>query len=399
MKTKLLLSLWFALGLFLTTQAQTPGEDCANPIAITVFPYVDSGNTTAFGSNYLGSPGTACQTTADYLDGNEVVYHYSPTIDTGVIVEVSNLVDEYVGIFVYEDCIDIGANCFAAAVNTNTTNPITIPGLVLLAGQDYYFVIATDANNGPQTASYTFELLCDTPPDPTGDANQDFCVGDTLDDLDVAGTDLTWYILFGTNYIPIPNPSTHSLTDGETYYVTQTVNGCESNMISVTVSRTPGPPVADPQQTFCLGETLQDLDITGQNITWYSNAAATIPIPETTPLADGAVYRARQSVGGCLSDFIEIQVHRTPLTPVGEDEQVFCAGQTIANLIVGGQNLTWYSDATGNNSIADPDNTPLTDGTSYWVSQTIDGCESALLEITAELIDVPEGDTNQGFCP
>ena len=93
----------------------------------------------------------------------------------------------------------------------------------------------------------------------------------------------------------------------------------------------------------------------------------------------------------CYSDRVEevVTVNPIPAAPTGASNQDFSPGDTLADLDVTGSNLTWYSDAGGTNAI--PDTTPLVDGTTYYVSQTVDGCESSLLAITVtEVLGVAE---------
>jgi uncharacterized delta-60 repeat protein len=73
--------------------------------------------------------------------------------------------------------------------------------------------------------------------------------------------------------------------------------------------------------------------------------------------------------------------------PTGEMNQLFAQGQTLADLIVYGQNIQWYDyqnqcafnalnkNSNQLNSLL-PSNTLLTNGTTYYVSQTINGFES-----------------------
>ncbi|PKA84602.1 putative secreted protein (Por secretion system target) [Ulvibacter sp. MAR_2010_11] len=77
---------------------------------------------------------------------------------------------------------------------------------------------------------------------------------------------------------------------------------------AVTVSPMPAIPVGDSVQQFSSGETLADLDVTGENLMWYSDAGGTISIPDTTPLVDGTTYYVSQTVGGCESDLLAITV-------------------------------------------------------------------------------------------
>lgn len=97
-----------------------------------------------------------------------------------------------------------------------------------------YTCVITNASCNFTTTATNLNL---TSPIPTGDINQTFNNGDTLDDLIVTGTNLQWYANSSdTNPIPLST----ALVNGTTYYVSQTVNGCESEKLAVTVTETLG---------------------------------------------------------------------------------------------------------------------------------------------------------------
>src|SRR5690606_21345466 len=118
------------------------GEDCSAPIDITSLPYTTTDNTANYtdNPNIEGSPGaTGCGSTSSYLNGNDVVYKYTSTLNGTLKVTLSALSATYSGIFVYNSCSDIGVNCIAGVANSSSENrvfelPVTI-------GEDYYFVI------------------------------------------------------------------------------------------------------------------------------------------------------------------------------------------------------------------------------------------------------------------
>lgn len=70
---------------------------------------------------------------------------------------------------------------------------------------------------------------------PTGPTTQEFDPGASLKDLDVEGKDLRWYIIDENGNYDQVSANT-PLLDGQTYYVTQTLNECESEFLSITVS-------------------------------------------------------------------------------------------------------------------------------------------------------------------
>lgn len=69
--------------------------------------------------------------------------------------------------------------------------------------------------------------------------------------------------------------------------------------------------------------------------------------------------------------------------PTAEATQTLEEGQTLAHLDVDGENLTWYADEDLTTELEA--STVATDQTTYYVSQTIDGCETEAIAITVEV--------------
>ncbi|ALR30546.1 hypothetical protein ATE47_08400 [Chryseobacterium sp. IHB B 17019] len=187
---------------------------------------------------------------------------------------------------------------------------------------------------------------------------------------------------------------------GNQYFVTQYGSGCESVKVPFKVFSIQGiTPVANAQQIFCktTNPTIANIQITGQNIKWY-DVAGNILTPATA-LVNGQTYYASQTINGCESDKIAIQVtvNETP-KPTGNSAQDFCASSspTLANLVVIGTALKFY-DAAGN---ALPLTTPLVHGVTYFVTQTLNNCESEKLAISVTLStnNVPANDYSAALC-
>ena len=85
------------------------------------------------------------------------------------------------------------------------------------------------------------------------------------------------------------------------------------------------------------------------------------------------------SASGCssadLTDQPVLTVNTTP-APTGSASQSFCfsASPKISNIIISGSNPIWYNAASGG-SVVTP-TTNLINGTTYYASQTLNGCES-----------------------
>lgn len=80
---------------------------------------------------------------------------------------------------------------------------------------------------------------------------------------------------------------------------------------------------------------------------------------------------------GCLYiKSFEISALPDIAPPSGEPIQTFTPGQTIDDLIVVGENINWYDQPEGGNLL--PSTTILENNTTYYASQTVNGCESRM---------------------
>src|SRR5205814_129781 len=128
------------------------------------------------------------------------------------------------------------------------------------------------------------------PSAPTANA-QSFCSGDnpTVANLVATGTSLQWYNV-PTGGSPLA--ASTALATG-TYYVSQTINSCESarTSVAITVNPTPAAPSANAQ-SFCSGNspTVANLVATGSNLQWYNVAAGGTALASGTALTTGTFY-------------------------------------------------------------------------------------------------------------
>lgn len=205
----------------------------------------------------------------------------------------------------------------------------------------------------------------------------------------------------GTITATTTDPLSYSLPG--TYVIHWTYNDGNGNTSTqnqnVTVTSPALPTTTNTQQTFCKTNNpkIPDIQVTGQNIKWY-NAAGMLLAP-SVPLVNGQTYYASQTINGCESNTISIQVtvNETP-KPTGNTAQDFCASANpaLANLAVTGTALKFY-DAAGNLL---PLTTPLVYGATYFVTQTLNSCESEKLAVSVTLSanNVPANDYSEIFC-
>lgn len=96
--------------------------------------------------------------------------------------------------------------------------------------------------------------------------------------------------------------TTPILTTTTTYYV-ETQNGdCISPRTAITASIAPtAAPSGFANQTYCDGETVELIVVTGSNIIWYDSPSGGNVVPVGTPIISGTTYYASQTVTSCES--------------------------------------------------------------------------------------------------
>ncbi|PZR19951.1 MAG: hypothetical protein DI539_12275 [Flavobacterium psychrophilum] len=337
---------WFALqiGSFTNSGGMQDGTDVVYWNGTTL---VD-GN-----QNGLGSAPSA-DATNDWTSSNSV----SGTTRTIIATRPFNTgsADDFT--FVYSD-INID---FAWARGSSATNSLITHG----------------TNRG---YSLNNAFTCVAPPAPTA-AAQTFCSGATVANLVAtgeAGATFKWYAA-ATGGTALA--STAVLTNGTTYFVSQTVGECESTRTSavVTITTVPLPQTADTTPDFCSASTIANLVVTGQagaTFTWYNEPSGGTVLPTTTALVGGTNYYVAQTVNGCTSARLMITPQFVPIPmPTASEQQSFCSEAHVSDLVATGQagaTISWYNVATGGTPLA---GTTLLVAGNYYVSQTVGSCTS-----------------------
>ncbi len=84
------------------------------------------------------------------------------------------------------------------------------------------------------------------------------------------------------------------------------------------------------------------------------------------------------------------------VAPTAAATQTFCGNATIASLTATGTNLLWYANATGGTALTTSN--ALTTTTTYYVSQTINGCESARTAVAVTITPSTDNVTTISAC-
>lgn len=298
----------------------------------------------------------------------------------------------------FQDCISSpqlsfnGSKCIGSNLNLNASggtnyswtgpngflsseqNPTITNVTTLNSGQYICTITGTGGCDGPATLNVivgdTEKPIPNTNPLPTinGDCNTTIAKPTATDNCAGVITATT------TNPISYNLPGNYTINwsynDGNGNIETQTQQ--------ITITDVALPTLSTPQN-FCVQQnpTVNALAIIGQNIKWYDAQINGNVISNTTVLVNGVTYFASQTINGCESIRVAVLVNiQNTNAPTGTSPQIFCSTQnaTLADVVVAGNTIKWYGSATSANYL--PLSTILVNGTTYYVSQTINGCES-----------------------
>ncbi|HRG59368.1 MAG TPA: gliding motility-associated C-terminal domain-containing protein [Bacteroidia bacterium] len=273
-----------------------------------------------------------------------------------------------------------------AVVSTSNTSP----DLLNQPSGSYTLLVTTAL--GCSAQSTTLQITNSSGPSaPVVNTPVQYCINAPSLPLTATGTNLLWYTVpvggIGSSTAPTPVTST---TGTVSYYVSQTVAGCESALaqIDVTVTPPPAAPLVVSPVNLCLNSVANSLTAPGTNLLWYNvpvggTGSSTAPIPSTITLGTTSYYVSEVN-SGCESARAQIDVIVNPLpaSPTVNSPISYCQGAVATPLTATGTGLLYYTALTGGIGLSSlTPQTSIAGDTSYYVSQTIGACESPRAEI------------------
>lgn len=273
----------------------------------------------------------------------------------------------------------------------SSTSTVQLPSSTLLVDGTTYFAEKQTGSCAPSISRLEVTVHINQSPIAPQATNQVFCESENakISDLIVNGQNIKWYdsLISST---PLTNNT--FLANNTNYYASQTSNNCESDRVVITVTITSvNPPTLTSPQTFCFQDnaTINNIAITGQNITWYDAQTGGTVLTSTTALQNGVTYYATQTINNCESDRtpILVTIQNTP-SPTGSATQTFCSTQnaSLNDISINGTNIIWYTDNTSTTALSN--STVLLDNTSYFATQIVNSCESPTrFEVLIDLIN------------
>ncbi|MBS1925527.1 MAG: hypothetical protein JST57_05965, partial [Bacteroidetes bacterium] len=289
-----------------------------------------------------------------------------------------------------------GTNLLWYTTATGGTGSATAPtpSTSTVGSVSYYVSQTVGSCEGPRAAIVV--TITAVPNAPAATTTINYCQGDAASPLTATGSNLLWYATAtgGTGSSTAPTPST-SVIGSTTYYVSQTVNNCESprTAITVNITSTPSAPSVTSPVNYCQNATASPLTATGTNLLWYTTAtggtgSTTAPTPSTSTVGSVSYYVSQtQSCGESPRAEITVITNAIPPAPAVSANVSYCQNATATALTATGTNLLWYTTATGGtgSATAPTPSTSNTGNTNYYVSQTVNGCESPRAMITVTI--------------
>ena len=276
-------------------------------------------------------------------------------------------------------------------------------GVFIGLGVNSYQVEVTDGNCSVEGSLLTISAPS-TPAAPAASASSIYCDGDVVSDLTAtpgSGGSISWYDDVAlTNLIGTGNSYSPAIAVGNyTYYITETVSGCESPSSQLTIDINPAPlaPILLGGATYCEGDPITDLQASPGGVNsgtfyWFddvglTNNTNTGPVYSPPTTVGSYTYYIVDSLNGCVgpSASVNVIINSLPSFTIAISDPTICGGNGFIT-IEGLSSSTTYdlqysidgnaqplvsltSDSNGNILISN-----LTQGSYSDFTLTINGC-------------------------
>jgi gliding motility-associated-like protein len=274
----------------------------------------------------------------------------------------------------------VGLSC------TNCTSPIADPP----ATTTYTIVGTTSICHDTSTVTVTVNPL----PVITAGGGTTKCAGDPAPLSAFGGVTYTWVPATGlsctTCFAPIATPPTTT-----TYTVTafNTFGCAKSTTVTVVINPLPVLVISPLPAKICYGSDVT-LTVTGASTyTWYPTTGLSADTGSTVVAAplSSVIYSVTgtdanncKSTGSDLVTVVPVPPAPTVVSPIS-----YCKNTIAVSLTATGSNLLWYTTSVGGvgDSTAPLPATTTTGSTTWYVSQTVNGCEGPRAPIEVDIYD------------
>lgn len=246
-----------------------------------------------------------------------------------------------------------------------------------------YSVLATlDNTTYTDAINITFKPLPNSTITPSGQVL--VCASSNFNLVANSGANLSYQwtlngnnIVNGTNATYLP-----TATGSYTLKVTDSSTGCTKTS-DVTVLSSSFVTSPNGTNSFC-GSQLITVPLGSSNgYQWKKDGVIISGANSSTYSATTSGSYTCVITNGSCSSTTSATILNTTSAPTGNSSQSLAPGSTLNSIIITGTNIQWYSSLTSLTTLANT--TLLVNGTTYYASQTLNGCEGPRLAITVQV--------------
>jgi len=274
-----------------------------------------------------------------------------------------------------------------------------------------FTIYASQIIGSCQSGRRPFTLRVITTPNPPAVSGpMDYCqfIGPIVDLTVTPSDSAKWYTGpypgggSGTFTEPLPNIN---LSGSTPYYVSTVDSGCEGlrTMVTINIHPKPSPPVVTPTP-WCQYLTPNPIIVApsgaGDALLYYgpgvTAASSVAPTPNTVFAPDTISYYITETTGyGCVSDSTVDKVVIMPRPPAPVTKNIsYCQNAPAAPLnalvdSLAGSYLTWYFGGYVLPAVPVPPTDTIPGNTTWYVTQTVNTCQSDSGAVTVSIIYLP----------
>ncbi len=219
-----------------------------------------------------------------------------------------------------------------------------------------------------------------------------FCSGVSTTITASGATTYTWLPGTGLSATTGSSVAAHPAVT-TTYTITGTASGGCQNTLNLTVTVYPLPNISAPGASICAGYNTVLTASGAVSYTWspattLSNSTGA-SVTATPPATTLYIVHGTDANGCSNTATVNVIVNPTPSAPVSSTPLRYCLYAIAPALTASGTNLLWYSSATGGagSTTAPVPSTGTSGTTDFYVSQTLNGCESPWSDIQVIVAD------------
>lgn len=252
------------------------------------------------------------------------------------------------------------------------------PSVTYPTNGTYDVILEVSNATGTQTATFTNEIVVNTPPSVNASAtNLTICSGQSTNLSALGATSYSWNNGLG-------NGASHTVSPilTTTYQVTGAVGNCSSTAtVEITVDPQVNLNLTASQSTICVGSSVT-LSASGANTYAWDNGLGSGSSKNVSPTST-TTYSVSGSNGSCTDNAsITIVVDAIPSVSATASNLTICAGESTSLSASGASNYTWDNGlGIGNSKVVSPTTT-----TTYSVTGTNGSCSNTA---TIEIVVTP----------